>query len=71
MQYETSRWERMSDEMVAVMKQKSGIEKLKIASGMWEMAQQFILINLQKEHPAWTLEQCQRETAKRMTRGSV
>ena len=63
--------EVMDDEMAAVLRGKSGVERLKIASGMYVSARRVILHRLRTEHPEWTEEQVCREAARRLSHGAV
>jgi hypothetical protein len=61
----------VDDAMAAILRRKTEAERLAIAFGMWDFAQQMIRANLAAEHPDWTAEQIQRETARRMSPGAV
>ena len=61
----------VDDAMAAILQRKTEAERLAIAFGMWDFAQQMIRANLRREHPNWTAEQIQRETARRMSHGAV
>lgn len=66
-----SRWEMMDDTMAAIMRQKTPDQRLAIAFGMWDFAKAMIRSVLQAEHPDWTAEQINRETARRISHGAV
>ncbi|MBI1312393.1 hypothetical protein GC176_13970 [bacterium] len=61
----------VDDEMAAVLRSKTGAERLAIAEAMWRSARAMILARLQSEHPDWTEEVLERETASRMSHGTV
>ncbi|GAB4135169.1 MAG: hypothetical protein Tsb009_01170 [Planctomycetaceae bacterium] len=56
--------------MAEVLRQKTGAERLAIANRMWCSAREMIRHHLRQEHPDWTDEEIQRETARRMSHGA-
>ena len=46
-----SRWEVVDDAMAEILRRKTEAERLAIAFGMWDFAQQMIRANLRREHP--------------------
>ncbi|REJ92571.1 MAG: hypothetical protein DWQ34_12695 [Planctomycetota bacterium] len=65
------RWESVTDEMAEVLRNKTGVERLAIADSMWRSVRRMLLRRLRREYPAWSEEQCSRETARRMSHGAV
>jgi len=63
--------EALDEQMVAILREKTPAQRLAIAHDMWSHARQLILSVLQAEHPDWTEEQIQRETARRLSHGAV
>jgi hypothetical protein len=63
--------EVIDDEMAAVFRSKTGIERLKIASDMYVRARQMLLSHLRFEHPDWNDQQIQKEAARRLSHGAV
>jgi hypothetical protein len=63
--------EVLSDEMVAVLRQKTGAERLVIASRLYSSARTMLLSHLRANHPEWTEHQIEREAAKRLSHGAV
>jgi len=61
--------EKMEPQMAEVMRQKTPAERLEIAFDMWDFARDMIRANLRRENPAWSDEQVQTETARRMSGG--
>ncbi len=61
---------RISDEMVEILRRKTGAERMQIAFDMWTYARDTIRRTLQQEHPDWTEEEVNRKTAERLSRGS-
>lgn len=59
-------FEIVDHEMAAVLRAKTGQERLAIAWGMWESARRMLTSHLTAEHPDWTGEQVQLEVARRM-----
>jgi hypothetical protein len=58
--------EVMDPMVVEIMRKKTPTERLAIAFGMWDSAAEMIQANLRREHPDWSVNQVQRETARRM-----
>jgi hypothetical protein len=61
----------VDDAMADILRRKTEAERLTIAFGIWDFARGMIGANLRREHPNWTAEQLQRETARRMSHGAV
>lgn len=60
------------DEMMAsVLRDKTEAQRLAIANGLWVYARDLLRSILRQEHPDWTDEQIQRETARRLSHGAV
>jgi len=68
--FDPRRIEVLDDEMVAVLKAKSGAERLKIASGLFAAARRMIASQLAAEHPDWDEARLQEETARRLLHGA-
>jgi hypothetical protein len=60
------RMEIIDPAMVAVLRKKTPAERLAIANGMWRSARDMIRNLLRAEHPEWSQEQVDQETAKRL-----
>jgi hypothetical protein len=67
----TEQFEMIDDAMVAVLRTKTPAERLAISNGMWRSARRMIEAMLHKEHPDWSDEAIQRETARRISHGNV
>lgn len=63
--------EVLDDEMAAVLRQKSSIEKCQMLTEMWEGARMLLSASLRSEHPDWTPEEVQRVVASRMSHGAI
>jgi hypothetical protein len=61
--------EMMDEATAEIMRQKTPAERLKIAFDMWDFAFDMIHANLRREHPDWSAEEVQRETARRIGSG--
>lgn len=60
------------DEKIAeVLRQKSGAERWRIANGLFRFAQTMIRSSLRSAHPEWDDVQIDRETARRISHGTV
>lgn len=62
-------FEIVDNQMAAILRQKTPAQRLQIAFGMWEFARNMIRANLRREHPEWSDEEVQRETARRLAAG--
>ena len=65
------RIEVVDDDMAHILRQKTGAERLKIASDMFASARRMIASHLAAEHPDWDEERVQRETSRRISHGAV
>ena len=65
------RIEVLDDAMAAVLRRKSEAERLAMAWRMWHFARDMIGHMLRAEHGDWDDQQIQRETARRLSHGSV
>ncbi len=63
--------EVVDDEMAAVLRGKTGAERLKIASAMYSSARRMLIGMLRAEHPDWSPEQVNAEAARRLSHGAV
>ena len=68
---DTLRIEVIDDQMAAVLRQKTGAERLQIANGMFRMAQRLIRSRLKAQHPEWTEGQIAAGVASRISHGST
>lgn len=67
---EVRRIEVMDDEMAAVLRAKSGAERLQIAFGLFESARRMLTSMLAADHPDWSEERLRREVARRLAHDS-
>jgi len=65
------RIEVVDDDMAAILRAKTGAERLAMASDLFASARRMIASHLAAEHPDWTDEQVQRETSRRISHGAV
>ncbi|HSG39264.1 MAG TPA: hypothetical protein VLE27_06470 [Thermoanaerobaculia bacterium] len=65
------RIEVVDDDMAHILRQKTGAERLQIASDMFASARRMIASHLAAEHPDWDEERIQRETSRRISHGAV
>jgi hypothetical protein len=63
--------EIVDDEMAAVLRSKTGAERLKIANDMFVSARRMIASHLAAEHPDWDEERVQKETSSRISHGAT
>lgn len=61
------RYEVIDDAMADVLRGKTPAERLEMANSMWRTARDLIRSKLIYDHPDWTAEQIQAETARRMS----
>jgi len=65
------RIEVMDDAMTAVLRQKSGAERLAIAFELYSSARRMLLNSLRDQHANWTEEQINDEAARRLSHGTI
>lgn len=65
------RIEIVDHEMARILRAKTGAERLKIASDMFASARRMIVSHLASQHPDWTEDQIQQETARRISHGAI
>jgi hypothetical protein len=63
--------EAVTDEVAAILRLKSGQERLEIASRMFSSARNMLINHLRSQHPDWNEQAIERETAHRLSHGAV
>jgi len=63
--------EVVDDDMVAVLRQKTAVERLRIANRMWKSARVILRGAIQTQHSDWTIEEVNQEIARRISHGVV
>lgn len=63
--------EGMDDAMADILRQKTEVERLRIAGRMWKSARVILRGAIQTEHPEWNVDQVNREIARRISHGVV
>ncbi len=63
--------EVLDETMAAVLREKTEAQRLAIANSLWVYARDMVRSVLRQEHPDWSDEQIQRETARRLSHGAV
>ena len=63
--------EVVGDEMAAIFREKTGAERLEIASRMFSSARGMLLNHLRSLHPDWDDAAIHREAARRLSHGAV
>ncbi len=61
--------ETMDDAMADVLRQKSEVERLRIAARMWKSARVILRGAIRTEHPDWSVDQVNCEIARRISHG--
>jgi hypothetical protein len=64
-------FEIVSDEMAAVLREKTGAERLAIAAGLFSSARQMLMNHLRARHPEWDERQIELEAARRLSHGAI
>lgn len=65
-----SRIEVIDDEMAAALREKTGAERLAIASRMFSSARRMLINHLRSRHPDWDPRQIELEAARRLSHGA-
>jgi hypothetical protein len=71
MRLDRGRMESVDDAMAAVLRQKTGAERLAIANGLFASARRMLTSHLQAEHPDRDADQVVREVARRLSHGAI
>lgn len=71
MHFASSRIEVVSEDMAAILRRKTGAERLAIASRMFGSARRMLISHLRSVHPDWDAAQIEREAAQRLSHGAV
>lgn len=64
-------FDMVDDDMARILREKTGAERLKIASDMFASARRMLASHLRSEHPDWSEEEIQREVSRRISHGAV
>jgi hypothetical protein len=64
-------FEVMDNAMADVLRQKTEVERLRIAERMWRSARVILRGAIQTEHPEWDVDRVNREIARRISHGIV
>ena len=68
--HDVSRTDLVDSRVAAILRAKSGMERLRLAHEAWELAHARLLAFLAQTHPEWDQQQIQRAIAKRLSRDS-
>lgn len=71
MPFDPNTLELPNPQLVAALRAMTPEERLEIAARMWRSARDAIRCTLAEEHPDWSPEQIQAETARRLLHGAV
>jgi hypothetical protein len=63
--------EVIDDATAQMIRAKTGVERLRIASDMYSRARQMILLHLRAEHSDWDEDRIRREAARRLSHGAI
>lgn len=66
-----NRIEAVDDVMGKILKQKSPLERLEIAFGLWRSARKQLFFYLRSLHPDWDDTKIQKEVIKRISHGAA
>jgi hypothetical protein len=68
---ELSQIEVVDDTMCEVLRQKSSLERLKIAFGLWRSARKQLFTYIRSLHPDWDEKRINKEVVKRISHGAA
>ena len=71
MSLDLSRMEVMDDDMAELLRGKSEAQRLAMGNRLWVYARDLLTAVLRSEHPEWTDQEIQQETARRLSHGAV
>jgi hypothetical protein len=63
--------EVIDDDMANIIRQKTGAQRLAIASGMYASARRMLLAHLRSEFPDWNEQRIKDEAARRLSHGAI
>ncbi len=63
--------EAVADDVAAVLRRKSGAERIEIASRMYASARRMLIAYLRSQHPDWDDGSIEQEAARRLSHGAV
>jgi hypothetical protein len=63
--------EVVDEAVAAILRQKTGAQRLEIASRMFASARRMLIHHLRSIHPEWNDLQIEREAARRLSHGAV
>ena len=64
-------FEMIDDEMADILRQKTEVERLRIAGNMWKSARAILRGAICTEHPDWDVDRVNHEIAVRISHGTV
>jgi hypothetical protein len=62
--------EVVDEALAAVLRQKTGADRLRIASGLFASARRMLTSLLRADHPDWDEQRLMREVARRLSHGA-
>jgi hypothetical protein len=62
--------EWVDDDMAAIFRAKTPAERLEVAFSIWRSARDMLASILRSQHPDWSREQIEAETARRLSHGA-
>ena len=71
MQINKGNIEVIDDRMATIFREKTPLQRLAIAFGMWSSARKYLINYLKTEHPDWGDAVIQKEVARRLSHGAV
>lgn len=63
--------EKLDDKMVKILKNKSGLQRLEIAFGLWKFARNSLEKYLRSKNPKWSKKKINKEILRRFLSGSI
>ena len=63
--------EVIDDQVADILRSKTPEEKLRIGSGIWRSARRMLLSHITNIHPDWSIEEVEKEVARRLLRGAL
>lgn len=62
--------EVIDDQVADILRSKTPEEKLRIGSGIWRSTRRMLLSHITNIHPDWSIEEVEKEVARRLLRGA-
>jgi hypothetical protein len=71
MRLDSRNFEYVDDTIASIYRNKSPLERLRIAFGLWSLAKSVLVNSMRSLHPDWEEKKIQEEAARRISHGAT